>query len=219
MGDWKMRKSKKPFYKVVWFWLFLVMIAVSGILFVTLGDQMTETEYYKSRLETKETTETTTTETTSSSSSSKKTNKKHEALGLGEEYILAKNGTEKMYSITIDEVGQNWNQFATEQMDYEEGAFKGLDKNKILQIKYTYKNYGLEEPFLANSQYLTVYDQNGKAGQLTNAQDGQNEVTEGKSSDSTVWAVMPENVSDITKVSVEFKDTIVGGESFFEIPM
>lgn len=83
--------------------------------------------------------------------------------------------------------------------------------DNTIEITYEYTNYSLEEAYIVSSQFVNAYDSNGKAGKNMGFQDGQTEVTAGRTAESTVWIVMEEPVESGDTIEVEYGGDFVYG--------
>lgn len=216
--------GKKKFYKDVWFWLFIVAIVVAGLL---LHDSLTysnendslnskNSKLVKENKQYKQLFSTLSGDSSSSETSSK--SEKQPTYGLNEESVLAENGTDKMYGIKITQADQTFNDHGQGLVgETEMGAGMNLSKDNGLQITAEYKNYGLSEPFLARTQYFTIYDDDGNTAEMLQQQDGQDEVTEGHTGSTHFWVNLKKPVSQTKYVEIEYKDSDIGGISKFKI--
>lgn len=152
----------------------------------------------------------------SNSSTSKKS--KQSTYSLNEESVLAENGTDKKYGIKITQADQNFNDHGKSLVGQTDmGAGMNLSAENGLQITADYTNYGLSEPFLARTQYFTVYDDEGKTVEMLSQQDGQDEVTEGHTGTTHFWVNLNKPFSQTKYIEIEYKDSEIGGVSNFKI--
>lgn len=156
----------KNLYKNGWFWGFLVMLVFAGfslhgsIKNVNKNEDLTKqnSKLKKENTQYKQLFATLSGQSSSSNQSSSK-EVKQPVHGLNEESVLAENGTDKKYGIKITQADQNFNdhgKYLVGQTDM--GAGMNLSAEDGLQITADYTNYGLSEPFLATTQFFTVYD-------------------------------------------------------------
>lgn len=161
-------------------------------------------------------TSTNTSNTSDSEASSTSSLQKPKFVGLNKEQILYDSKGHKLFSVTITEAGQNWNNFATEQ---GENLFNGK-KDKTLQLSINYHNYGISSQWMPSDQDFTVYDDSGKAGEDAGYMDGQNEITSGHQAASTMWYFMSKPISQTKYVEIEYTDSATNSETVtYKIPL
>lgn len=220
--------GKKKFFKSVWFWLFIIAAVLGGFFMhdaLVYSDQndsliaknkklVKENKQYKQLFTTLSGGSSTSDDESSDSS------EEESVYGLNEESILAKNGTDKMYGIKITQADQNFNDHGKSLVGQTDmGAGMNLSAENGLQITADYTNYGLSDPFLASTQYFTIYDDKGKTVEMLNQQDGQDEVTEGHTGTTHFWVNLNKPVSQTKYIEIEYKDGSIGGVSKFKIEL
>lgn len=217
---------KNKFYKNVWFWLFIVAIVLAGLFFrgalinANKNDslQQKNAKLVKENKQYKQLFSTLTGDSSSSDTNSE--SEKQPTYGLNEESVLAENGTDKMYGIKITQADQRFNDHGQGLVgETEMGAGMNLSKDNGLQITAEYKNYGLSDPFLASTQYFTIYDDDGNTAEMLNQQEGQDEVTENHTGTTHFWVNLKKPVSQTKYIEVEYKGDDVGGTSKFKIDL
>ncbi|MFL2063119.1 hypothetical protein ACEN4E_05680 [Latilactobacillus sakei] len=220
--------EKKKFFKSIWFWLFIVAAVLGGFFMhdaLVYSDQNDSLIAKNKKLvkENKQYKQLFTTLSGGSSSNSDESNdssEKESVYGLNEESILAKNGTDKMYGIKITQADQNFNDHGKTLVGQSDmGASMNLSQDKGLQVTADYTNYGLSDPFLASTQYFTVYDDEGKTVEMLSQQDGQDEVTEDHTGTTHFWVNLNKPVSQTKYIEIEYKDGEIGGVSKFKIEL
>ena len=80
----------------------------------------------------------------------------------------------------------------------------------------------MDQAMSISTQFLSAYNEEGKAGSDLGYMDGQTEVSKGKSSVSTMWFEMPEDPSAYKNVEIDYSnDFSLGfdGTISFEIPV
>lgn len=140
------------------------------------------------------------------------------SLKLNEEAMIADSENNPLYSIKITSAT---NYTGSLDDDYSDIYTKGKPDNTV-EITYEYKNYSYASPLEVKSQFLSVYDENGMAGEKVSMQDGQTEVPEGKSASATTWFVMADPITDLSSIEIVYGgDFSLGFEDYytFEIPL
>lgn len=220
--------EKKKFFKSICFWLFIVVAVLGGFFMhdaLVYSDQnesliAKNKKLVKENKQYKQLFSTLSGGSSSSSDESSDSSEKESVYGLNEESILAKNGTDKMYGIKITQADQNFNDHGKTLVGQSDmGASMNLSQDKGLQVTADYTNYGLTDPFLASTQYFTVYDDEGKTVEMLSQQDGQDEVTEGHTGTTHFWVNLNKPVSQTKYIEIEYKDGEIGGVSKFKINM
>lgn len=217
----------KKLYKNGWFWGFLVMLVIAGFSLQDTGKNISENEdltkensKLKKENERYEQLFATLSGQSSSSSQSSSKETKQPVHGLNEESVLAENGTDKKYGIKITQADQNFNDHGKSLVGQTDmGAGMNLSAENGLQITADYTNYGLSDPFLASTQYFTIYDDKGKTVEMLNQQDGQDEVTERHTGTTHFWVNLNKPVSQTKYIEIEYKDGSIGGVSKFKIEL
>ncbi len=114
----------------------------------------------------------------------------------GEEVTISDQDGNEMYSLKIIEATTN---ITPDSVATYDDSYKNL-----LEVKYEYKNYNMDSAMSISTQFLSAYNEEGKAGNDLGYMDGQTEVSKGKSSVSTMWFEMPEDPSTYKNVEIEF---------------
>lgn len=135
-------------------------------------------------------------------------------LGINEEAIITDYEDNPIYSIKITK--------ATKNLSRTDDIYTDGKPENTIEVTYEYKNYSYEALLEVNSQFLSVYNSEGVAGNKVGMQDGQTEVPDGKVATATTWFVMPEPVDDLDTIeivyggdfSLEFEDYVT-----FEVPL
>ena len=217
------KRNRKKWYKKWYFWaisllaVFNVFLIISLLAFFDENEKLEEKIEYISKNSSATTghipievsSESTVPEKESTvQSETKKTFKENE-----EAFIYDTNGN-KIYSLKILK--------ATTQLSESNEAYTDGKPENTIQVTYEYKNYNHKEPLLITSQFINAYNSDGKAGKNMSMMDGQTQVSEGKSSQTTIWFVMDKSMTNQKIVEIEytndfsldFNDTIK-----FDIPL
>ena len=127
----------------------------------------------------------------------------NKAYSIGEEAIISNSDNKPMYSLKIVSVNKDISETDSYYTD-------GKPENTI-EVVYEYKNYAMTDPMRINAQFISAFDNNGKTGKTMNMTDGQTEVADGKSSQSKIWIVMPENKETLTDIGIDYSNDFSNG--------
>lgn len=120
-----------------------------------------------------------------------------EVYGLNEEaFIIKSSSNEKMYGLKIIK--------ATTALEDNSDLYTDGKPENTVQVTYEYTNYKMPKPMMILSQYLSAYDTKNVAGKGKGLMDGQTNVTEGKTSQTTTWFVMNEKMTDKKEIEIEY---------------
>ncbi|UDM70708.1 hypothetical protein [Vagococcus fluvialis] len=131
-----------------------------------------------------------------------------------EEAFIADADGNKLYSLKILK--------ATTNLSETNEAYTDGKPQNTIEVTYEYKNYLVDKPMLVSSQYVNAFDSNGLAGKNMSMMDGQTEVTKDRASQSTVWFVMQNDMTNENSVEIEYaNDFSLGFDSAakFEVPL
>lgn len=124
---------------------------------------------------------------------------KEKNFGLNEEaFITNKSTGEKIYSIKIIK--------ATTVIKTNDNLYTDGKPENTVEITYEYKNYKNQNPMIISSQFLGAFDSNGSAGKASGLMDGQTQVTEGRSSQTTTWFTMNGKMTDKNEIEIEYSN-------------
>lgn len=149
-----------------------------------------------------------------SESSSANTSSEIPVFKNNEEAFIADVDGNKLYSLKILKATTNLSETNETYTD-------GKPQNTI-EVTYEYKNYLVDKPMLVSSQYVNAFDSNGLAGKNMSMMDGQTEVTKDRASQSTVWFVMQNDMTNENSIEIEYaNDFSLGFDSAakFEVPL
>lgn len=116
----------------------------------------------------------------------------------GEEILLA-NSSGQIISVTFNSASANSSSLPSYITNTEY-----YDSSRILTINFTYKNYDLPELFRVSTHDLQVYDESGHALERISMQDGQDEVSAGRSADSTVYFYYEDASKKPEKIQIDY---------------
>lgn len=122
-------------------------------------------------------------------------------LSLNEEY---KTST---FGIKITQANQNWNEHGQSLVDDTTIPSLSVSSQNGLQVTVDYTNYDMDS-FLPSIFDFTVYDNDGKAGKIVNQQDGQDEVSKGRTGTTTFWVNLPKPYADTKYVEIEYANAV-----------
>lgn len=131
-----------------------------------------------------------------------------------EEAFIADVDGNKLYSLKILK--------ATTNLSETNEAYTDGKPQNTIEVTYEYKNYLVDKPMLVSSQYVNAFDSNGLAGKNMSMMDGQTEVTKDRASQSTVWFVMQNDMTNENSIEIEYaNDFSLGFDSAakFEVPL
>ena len=131
----------------------------------------------------------------STSESGQETNG-NQLFGLNEEAIIRDSSGKEMYSLKIIK--------ATTNLTVNDDFYTDGKPDNTVEVTYEYKNYNYESPMLISSQFMEAFDQNNYAGKNMSMMDGQTEVSQGRSSQSTIWFVMNDVMIDKGEIEIEY---------------
>ena len=149
----------------------------------------------------------------STSESGQETNG-NQLFGLNEEAIIRDSSGKEMYSLKIIK--------ATTNLTVNDDFYTDGKPDNTVEVTYEYKNYNYESPMLISSQFMEAFDQNNYAGKNMSMMDGQTEVSQGRSSQSTIWFVMNDVMIDKGEIEIEYvNDFSLGfdGVVKFRVPL
>ena len=152
--------------------------------------------------------------TESTESKEKEAPKEDTLASVGEEVTISDQDGNEMYSLKIIE--------ATTSITPDSVATYDDSYKNLLEVKYEYKNYNMDQAMSISTQFLSAYNEEGKAGSDLGYMDGQTEVSKGKSSVSTMWFEMPEDPSAYKNVEIDYSnDFSLGfdGTISFKVPV
>lgn len=135
-------------------------------------------------------------------------------FGLNEEAVIKDASGKEMYSLKIIN--------ATTNLNSSDDAYTDGKPDNTIQVTYEYKNINNPESLIILSQFMAAFDTDGKAGKNMNMMDGQTQVSQGRSSQSTVWFVMDGPMQDQDSVEIEYlNDFSLGfeGVAIFKVPL
>lgn len=123
--------------------------------------------------------------------------KEKNTYGLNDEAFIIKSSTnEKMYGLKIIK--------ATTLLEDSSDLYTDGKPENTVQVTYEYTNYKMPNPMMVSSQYLNAYDTRNIAGKSKGLMDGQTNVSEGKTSQTTTWFVMNEKMTDKKEIEIEY---------------
>lgn len=138
-------------------------------------------------------------ETTSSSTDdAKKSTNNAKIYGLNEEAFIKDSKGNTLYSLKLLKA-------TTALTQTNEIYTEGKPQNTV-EVTYEYKNYSVDKPIIITSQFVHAFAKDGKAGKDVGMQSGQTEVNKGRSAQSTVWFVMPEEQTNENEIEIEYSD-------------
>lgn len=120
-----------------------------------------------------------------------------------EEVYITDENKNNLYSLKIVNA-------TTNLKDSDDLYTDGKPENTV-EVTYEYKNYNVDIPMRINSQYMSAFDENGMAGKNQGFMNGQTEVTKNRTSQSTIWFVMKENMTNKDYIEIEYtNDSYLG---------
>ncbi|MDT2427682.1 hypothetical protein ABQD97_06105 [Enterococcus avium] len=153
---------------------------------------------------------------TSSSSESGESTSSVKTFNPGEEAIIKNSSGKEMYGLKILKATTNLS------ADSSSEAYTDGKPENTVEVTYEYRNINYDKPMLISSQFVEAFDEDGKAGKNMSMMDGQTEVSQGRSSQSTVWFVMDKPMGDAKEIDVEYlNDFSLGfeGVAKFKVPL
>lgn len=186
---------KKPFYEVVWFWLFVVFAVTTLILGADAVALQSLNSDYKAELASSK----------KASSSSKSTSKTKHTYSVDQEAVLSADG-KKMYGLTLKSATTQFNAHGQSLVQENDVDSLKLSQGNGVQITMDYTNYGDTNSFLPLVFDFVVY-QDGKAGKMISQQDGQDEVAQGRTGTTTFWCNLPNPVADSKNIEIDYQSS------------
>lgn len=113
-----------------------------------------------------------------------------------EEVYITDENKNNLYSLKIVNA-------TTNLKDSDDLYTDGKPENTV-EVTYEYKNYNVDTPMKINSQFISAFDENGMAGKDQGLIDGQTNVTKNRTSQSTIWFVMKENMTNKEYIEIEY---------------
>lgn len=198
----------------VWFWItiveFVIIIALCFSLYVVgtslIADNNKITKQYNDltySIEKNGDTSSNTSKNEDSTQDNTKYGPSKKEYALGEEAVISNSDNKPMYSLKIVSINKDISETDSYYTD-------GKPENTI-EVVYEYKNYAMADPMRVNAQFISAFDNNGKTGKTMNMTDGQTEVADGKSSQSKIWIVMPENKETLTDIGIDYSNDFSNG--------
>ncbi|GEM_PF-2504527 len=120
-----------------------------------------------------------------------------------EEAFIADADGNKLYSLKILK--------ATTNLSETNEAYTDGKPQNTVEVTYEYKNYLVDKPMMITSQFVNAFDSNGLAGKNMSMMDGQTEVTKDRASQSTVWFVMQNDMTNESSVEIEYANDFTLG--------
>lgn len=206
---------KKKFYKSIWFWVAIIAIVLSVVLFkqnwaVTNENEALISENKSLEKKYKDLQKAVVSAFGGDSSSDEEsesgedseeatTNTKHAVNDEGE---LSSDG-EKLLGLTLVSATKSFNQHGQNLIGDTSGL--AITNENSVQLTFKYNNYAYEESWLPSIFDFTAYDKNGRAGTIVNQQDGQDEVAQGRSSQTTFWVNFKDATPAGSKIEIDYQ--------------
>lgn len=174
-----------------------VTILCTSLLLVACGNQQ-ENVSSSSNKENSEINKKQGSENSNKNSEEEKFKSEDKTYGLNEEAFITDSQDNNRYSLKVLKA-------TTALSDTSDLCTSGKPKNTV-EVTYEYKNYAVEEPMLVSVQFVHAFDKDGRAGKDVGLQSGQTKVNKGRSAQSTVWFVMPEEQTNENEIEIEYID-------------
>lgn len=130
-----------------------------------------------------------------------------ETFNIGEEVVFYDDNNQELYGLTIKKVTtdlQAFSDFATIE-----------HPDRTIEIVYEYTNYNYSEPLNVQSQFITAFNDDGKAGEDFGYRDGQTDVGPGRSAESKIWYIMPDSIAKGDPIEIDYgSDFSIGFDGF-----
>ncbi|CAI3428312.1 hypothetical protein [Enterococcus cecorum] len=174
-----------------------VTILCTSLLLVACGNQQ-ENVSSSSNKENSEINKKQDSENSNKNSKEEKVESEDKTYGLNEEAFITDSQDNNRYSLKVLK--------ATTALSETSDLYTSGKPQNTVEVTYEYKNYAVEEPMLVSVQFVHAFDKDGRAGSDQSMQSGQTEVNKGRSAQSTVWFVMPEEQTNENEIEIEYSD-------------
>lgn len=136
------------------------------------------------------------------------------SFGLNEEAVITDSSKNPAYSVKIIK--------ATTALSQSGDFYTNGKPDNTVEITYEYKNYNIDEAMDVAVQFFAAYDSDGLAGETQSIQDGQNEISKGKSARSTIWIVMDKSMLETNEIEIDYSNDFTldfNGTATFKVPL
>jgi len=142
---------------------------------------------------------------TSNTTDSSKMAESNEAKGLNEDVVYYDENNNDLAQLKITKASTNQSAFPDYMLSMDE-----YDTENMIAVTVEFKNIGYEDRFYVTPSDFVAFDASGKAYEITMQQEGQDQLSAGRESTSTVYWKIP-NAQNVDEIEIDYSPGVFYG--------
>lgn len=135
--------------------------------------------------------------------------------GLNEDVVYSDSDNTELVQLKIVKASTNQSSFPDYMISMDD-----YDTENMIAITVEYKNLGLDDKFYVNPADFVAFDASGKAYEITSQQEGQDSLSPGRGSQSTLYWLVPD-AQKVNEIEIDYSPMVLYGAptQTFKVPV